>query len=422
MNNKNIFLWALYDFANSIVSIVFFLYFSQWLVIDRGVSDLWFNLIFAGSSALLLMTAPVLGSIADKLGNNMKLLRIATLAFFGLDLIIGLITMLLPQMVMAAAIFFLLANYAYQLSFSFYNPLLEQIAPPSKRGWISGIGQSASWFGQIVGLLITLPFVSGGFTLFGEPGRAQVFLPATLIFLVLALPTLLGFREKPSTTGITRVSIKGEYGNYKKSFLSLMTVPGIGIFLLGYFFFNDAVLTVSNNFPIYLQKVFQISDKTKSFLLIGILITSALGALIGGKIGDRIGLKKTMMYILGIWLITMPLLASLSNFTYFILVTTIFGFLYGATWTVTRAVMTYLVPKNKLTYAFSFYTLAERFSTFVGPISWGLIVYSLPHLGVLRYRLAMLTMALFILIGFLISRKVPDESKIAAIHNSVKQS
>ena len=46
MNRKNIFLWTLYDFANSIVTIVFFLYFSEWLVIDNGVSDFSYNMIF----------------------------------------------------------------------------------------------------------------------------------------------------------------------------------------------------------------------------------------------------------------------------------------------------------------------------------------------------------------------------------------
>jgi len=66
MNRKNIFLWTLYDFANSITTIVFFLYFSQWLVVDKGVPDFWYNMIFTASSVLLLLTAPVLGSIADK--------------------------------------------------------------------------------------------------------------------------------------------------------------------------------------------------------------------------------------------------------------------------------------------------------------------------------------------------------------------
>ena len=46
MSKKNIFFWTLYDFANSIVAIVFFLYFSQWLVVDKGVPDFWYNMIF----------------------------------------------------------------------------------------------------------------------------------------------------------------------------------------------------------------------------------------------------------------------------------------------------------------------------------------------------------------------------------------
>ncbi len=48
IDTKRLVLWSLYDFANSIVMIVFFLYYSQWLVVDRGVSDFWFNMTFVG--------------------------------------------------------------------------------------------------------------------------------------------------------------------------------------------------------------------------------------------------------------------------------------------------------------------------------------------------------------------------------------
>lgn len=71
--SKNIFLWALYDFANSLVSIVFFLYFAQWVVIEKGLSDLSFNLTFTISTIFLICTAPFLGVMLDK-----KLRRRAT--------------------------------------------------------------------------------------------------------------------------------------------------------------------------------------------------------------------------------------------------------------------------------------------------------------------------------------------------------
>ena len=74
INRKQLVLWALYDFANSFVFITFFLYYSQWLVIDKGVSDFWFNMTFVGSSLLFLLTVPVAGSIADKI--KVKVIKI----------------------------------------------------------------------------------------------------------------------------------------------------------------------------------------------------------------------------------------------------------------------------------------------------------------------------------------------------------
>lgn len=63
---RNIFLWVLYDFANSLVSIVFFLYFAQWIVVDRGMPDIYFNLTFTISAVSLLFTVPVTGFLLDK--------------------------------------------------------------------------------------------------------------------------------------------------------------------------------------------------------------------------------------------------------------------------------------------------------------------------------------------------------------------
>ena len=61
--------------------------------------------------------------------------------------------------------------------------------------------------------------------------------------------------------------------------------------------------------------------------------------------------------------------------------------------------MTALTPKEKLNFGFSYYTLAERVSTFVGPLTWGLITSLLVDLGPMRYRLAVICISVFILIG-----------------------
>ena len=61
--------------------------------------------------------------------------------------------------------------------------------------------------------------------------------------------------------------------------------------------------------------------------------------------------------------------------------------------------MTALCPKEKLNFGFSFYTLAERVSTFLGPLSWGLISWLFESFGSIRYRFAMMAMAIFVAVG-----------------------
>ena len=415
MSKKNIFFWTLYDFANSIVAIVFFLYFSQWLVVDKGVPDFWYNMIFTIGSVLLLLTAPILGSIADKTGRQQNYLNRITILVFLFFLLATFTTLFFSQKVFLAALFFLLANYLYQFSFVFYNALLHHIAPREKWGQVSGIGQTGNWLGQIVGLLITLPLAGGAVYLVGEAGRAQTFLPAVIIFFVLALPMLLFFKLPKQEKVENKINLKEEYKNYWGQFKELIKTPGMGFFLLSYFFFNDAIITVSINFPIYLQNVFTVPDSTKSMLLVGILATSAIGAFFSGFAADKIGLKKSLMIILGSGVIIFPLLGSASNFNIFVILSVLTGFLYGSIWTVMRAAMTALCPKEKLNFGFSFYTLGERVSTLIGPLSWGLITYFFVNLGPTRYRIAVTAMAFFVAIGILFLRKVEIKEKANSI-------
>ena len=111
MNKRNIFLWTLYDFANSIVTIVFFLYFSQWLVVDNGVSDIWYNMIFTIGSVLLLLTSPILGTIADKTGRSQNYLNHITVLVFIFFLLATFTTLFFSQKVFLAALFFVVCLF-----------------------------------------------------------------------------------------------------------------------------------------------------------------------------------------------------------------------------------------------------------------------------------------------------------------------
>src|SRR3989338_5168110 len=190
---KNIFLWVSYDFANSIISIVFFLYFSQWIVIDRGVADIWFNLTFTISALLLLVTVPITGVLLDKYWRRISGLRYTTcgtVILYGFCSVFALLGYNILSLV-----FFTLGLYAYLLSFTFYTPLINDISSPSNLGKISGYGITANYLGQISGLVLVLPFANGSLNFFGGLPRAETLLQSVIVFFLLALPMLIFFKE-----------------------------------------------------------------------------------------------------------------------------------------------------------------------------------------------------------------------------------
>ena len=128
---------------------------------------------------------------------------------------------------------------------------------------------------------------------------------------------------------------------------------------------------------------------------------SALGGIISGWISDKIGALKTLKFILLAWVIALPALAFAPNFTVFVVFTIITGLLIGSMWATTRAYMVTLLSTEDMGYGFSFYTLLERFATFIGPLTWGGII-ALMGTSSTSYRTAMCVMTLFVLIGFII--------------------
>jgi UMF1 family MFS transporter len=411
MDKKRLFLWSMYDFANSIVLIIFYIYFSQWLTIEMGVSDFWYNFIFTASSILLLITAPVAASIADKKKIKMPGLRITTILTFVFFFITGVIVAFYPIHTVWAMVFATLAMYLYLFCFTYYHPLLSDVAPPEKRGLASGWGIFGNELGQISALLVSIPLATGAIVLFNTSLRAQTLIPAAILFLLFSLPMLVFFKEK-SVKQEVEINIKSEYKGIIRSTLEMFKLPGLGRFFLAYFFFNDAIITASNNFAIYLERVFGVSDTTKSLVLVGIILVGAIGAPISGWISDRIGWKKTLMWLLVGFAVIFPALAVISNFYIFLAVVIAMGLWWGGIWSVTRAIVIDLTPEYDLNQSFTFYTLMERFSTLVGPISWGLIVAFTSQTNGLNYRIAIASMTVFILIGLYIARKLPDKKVV----------
>lgn len=389
MKTKKIFLWSLFDFANSIVFINFLLYFSQWLVIEGGLTDFWFNATFAVSTILLFFSAPILAAFTDKFGNRKFFLNISTIGtafFYGLAALLALEN----SNIFIIALLFLLGQYFYQLSFVFYNPLIEELSDTAHRGRVSGIGQFSNAIGQVVGLAIMLPLAGS---------RLLPLLPSVGVFILLALPFMIFYKED-SKKIVSKRELKG-LGQFYKKLIPFFSFSIAAPLLLAFFFYNDALVTVTNNYSIYMQKVFNIPDSQKSLILMLIVVMNALGGLISGWIGDKIGIKKTLFIVLLFWIAALPIIAITSNMYVFISLTAVLGLLIGAMWAISRAYMSLLLSKEDMGYGFSFYTILERFSTLIGPLTWGGLILILGNES-MSYRIAIGAMTFFILVGLLI--------------------
>ncbi|HDY73407.1 MAG TPA: MFS transporter [Candidatus Jorgensenbacteria bacterium] len=402
---KNITYWALYDFANSLVLMAFLFYFSQWLVIDQGHPVWWYNSALIVSSALFILTAPILSKRIDMTGRKIAGLRMWTVLSFIAFILVSLIATLSDSLDMFATILYTLAMYAYLVCFLYFTPMLNDLSTRENRSYISGIGQGANSFGQVIGLIVTLPFAIGVITLFGDPGRAQALLPATLLFGLFSLPMFFLYKEKLSTD---TASLENTSTSLFALFKKVFSYKPLAFLLLAYFLFSDAMLTFANNFPLYLETIHGVSDTVKSVLTMSILGLAAIGAVIFGKIASKKGELKTLKGILIGCCIIFPTVAFIPSFNLLVPVFLLAGILFGPIWAISRSLVGQLAPKGSVASSYSYYVVAERFATFIGPAIWSIALIVMGE-GARGYQTAFLAMTGILILSLFALNRIKVE-------------
>lgn len=408
--NRNIFYWALYDFANSVVMIVFLFYFSQWIVIDSGKPDWWYNGALIAASVLFVATAPIIGQRIDIDKRKLPGLRITTAISLTLHAAVALVALFFPELVFLAVTLFSLALFFYLLSFVYYTPMLDDLSDGGNTGSISGMGQGMNYLGQVFGLLVTLPLATGSLVFFGDQGRAQTLLPAVAGSFLLSLPMLLWYHEPGSGTRVLRkIPFGEEWARAKTQFRSVLATKSLVLFFVAYFLFGDALLTFANNFPIFLEKVFGASDAVKTYLSVGILTIAGVGSIAIGKIADKKGNAATLTALLVAWCVLFPTLAFAPSFPVAIATCLVAGSIFAATFGISRVLIIELSPKETIGTSFSYYVVAERFATFIGPLVWSFVLVGTVSSGARSYAYAILSMGVLVFISLFFMVKIPKE-------------
>lgn len=411
--------WALFDFANSILIINGGFYFSQWIVVEQGLSETWFNFAIAATSVVVLVTGPILGTFGDRRNMWHQFLWVATFVMFFGTLGIVLASRVLsfqPALVLTVVLLFCVINYSYQLSTLFYNSLLKRLSTPAAYGRVSGWGFAAGWLGAVFGLVAILPFADGSIRIFAGQQKIDALAPAACLYLALSAISLYGMLKLKHADAIHTASGQSVVKHVLNDIRWLKNQRNLLVFFGVYVLLADAVLTIQSNMPLYLQVVMGFSDREKSYLIVGFLFAAAIGATLAGWLADRAGFRRTFTAIVAGWALMLSAMVASTSALQFVFSFACLGFLFGSLWTLLRAIYAKLVPREKTTEFFGLYSAFERLSSVLGPILWGATMIVFDKFGSSRYRVAIGVMIGLIVIAlFLISKLQVPEGKTTEV-------
>ena len=423
---KDVVAWSLYDLANTIYSMnIVSLYLKRYIVQDLGHPDHYFDIAFSISMVITALVLPALGAMSDHTTKKKLFLLLFTLTCC---ISVGLLSVVPAPMIFALLILFIIANFSYEAGMPFYNSLLYSVADGVQARFVSGIGVALGYIGSIVGMLMVMPFVTGAIFSLDIPfidgsGKSGAFLPTAVLFLLLAIPTFIWVKER-RTHAPERVSVRQAYREVWEGLRNTRRYPGVLRYLIADYFFEDAVATVILNIGLYCAVVLQLPEVQISLFLILSTVSAVVGSFIIGKIAERWSLKNLLTIIMWGWVVSLVLFAFTDNKVIIWILGSVVGILLGGLWTTSRPLLAELVPRKELGRFFGLFALSGRAAAIVGPLVWTAIVFlAQPESGLnawvgsilpgsaapsaIPYKLAVLSLAVMIVMGIIIFRKVP---------------
>jgi UMF1 family MFS transporter len=397
-NKKKIFIWTLFDFANTSFSIVvvtflFAVYFKNIIADGKPIGDLYWSF---GTSISMIVTAlisPVLGAIADFSAGKKRFLLFFTIMCIAATAALFFVG---PGQILLGLILFITANIGFEAGLVFYDAFLPEVTVPKNYGRVSGYGFGMGYLGSLATLAIIYPFIQNDMI-------KETFPVAALFFLVFSIPFFLFIRdtrkdivktEAYHIIGLKRVWSTISHLKYYKN---------LAIFLLAYFFYIEGVNTIIFFSGIYASTTLGFTDAELLVFFLTVQTTAIAGSVVFGIIADSFGQKKTIMITLFMWLITVALAFFIYDKTGFYIVGLIAGASMGSSQSTSRSLMTKLTPEDKKTEFFGFYSFFGKSSAVVGPLVFGMVSFLSGS-----QRIAILSVAFFFIIGMMILSKVKD--------------
>ncbi len=409
----------MYDFANSgyttvVLTAVFNAYFVGVVaakVGGQGAGTLYWTIAIAITNALVLVTAPVLGAIADHRADKKRFLAVTTV---GCVLFTASLAMVGPGDVALAMTLVVLASTMFHTGENLISAFLPEIAPQQDMGRISGYGWALGYIGGLIVLAMCLVYVRWA-QAHGQ--SAPEYVPVTMLitagmFALAVLPTFLWLPERATASPLPpgKSYVGAGFERIKQTLAHVHQFKDLFRFLCSLMVYYCGIYTVIVLAAVYAREVMRFDTAGTLVLILVINVTAAIGALAFGYIQDWLGSKRTLALTLVVWVAALMIAFASESRATFWLAGNLVGLALGSSQSAGRALVGQFAPPWRAAEFFGLWGLAGKVAAIFGPLSYGAITY-LTH-G--QHRIAIVSTTAFFVVGLAVLMAVDERRGRAA--------
>ena len=422
-----IFSWAFWDWGSAafnavLVTFIFSVYLTDSVgaTLGSGNATSLYSMAVALAGVIVAVVAPVMGRRSDIRGTRRSSLRIWTMVTVVLMFSLFAVKNNDPMYFWIGVAIMAVANVTFEFAEVQYYAQLSQISTRKTVGRVSGFGWAMGYFGGIFLLLICyFGFVAGegdtrGFFNIPVEDGLNIRLVAVFAaawFLISAIPALLRVPEIEQQVAEGEQP-KGIIAAYQDLFAEVRKLwrndRNSVFFLISAAIFRDGLAGVFTFGAILAVTVYGLS--AGDVLLFGIAanVISAIGALLGGFLDDKIGPKPIIVISLSIMIIDVGIMYFVEGPQNFWIYGLILCAFVGPAQSASRSFLTRLSPDGQEGQLFGLYATTGRAVSWMAPGLFGLFVAITGE-----DRTGILGIGLLLLVGMallLVLVKAPEKS------------
>jgi MFS transporter, UMF1 family len=438
-DKREIFSWAMYDWANSAFSTTVGTVFLGPYVASLARSaaeaagsttvsflgipvapDSFLPYCISFSVGMQVLFLPILGAIADYSHLRKQMMRLFATIGAVATILMFLMT---GDLWWLGGVLFIIANLAFGAAIVFYNAYLPDIASEEERDRVSSYGWAMGYLGGGILLALNLAFYLFSDRI-GVPGDLAVRInlaSAGIWWLGFSFITWARLRARRASRALPAKETYASIGfkQLRKTLSEVNQFPETLKFLLAYFLYNDGIQTViavSATFaaaPI-IQGGLELEQQTLTAVILMIQFVAFGGALLWGRLASWIGAKQSIIVSLVIWsgvvIYAYGGLQGESVVLQFFIMGMFIALVMGGSQAISRSLFAQMIPDGKEAEFYSFYEISERGTSWIGPLIFGL---ANQLFGSLRYGI--LSLIFFFIAGLIILPFVKVDKAIADV-------